>query len=153
QSQFFPFVLAHLMERQHVDALNISLLGAEGRNVSDIIRVIGQSGHEHKTHPDRTLARRQPASKSECWSVVFAGDISMPIGIPSFDVEQNEIDLFQFVVAQTISEKAVRIERRVDSHLFGGREQSHNKAVLHQRLASTYRQPSGHHLKSVTILL
>ena len=77
--EFLPFVLAHLMERQDVDAFDVAETSDECSRLLDVRRVVGQLRYEHVTKPDFSLARRQATGEFECRGIIHSGQATMPL--------------------------------------------------------------------------
>ena len=60
-----PLEAAHLVERQHLDALDVAEPGGELRRLRQVVQVVGQPRHQHEADPDRLAARREPARERE----------------------------------------------------------------------------------------
>ena len=61
QAEPLPLEPAHLVERQHLDALDVAEPGREAARSSPMSsQVVGQARHQHEAHPDRPLPRGQP---------------------------------------------------------------------------------------------
>src|SRR5262245_1536230 len=76
----------------------------------------------------------------------------MSFRVPGLDVQQHQIDLLQLVVAQTLAQETIRVERGVNAQLASRGEKSYGKTVLHQRLATAERETAKHCLETMTIL-
>jgi hypothetical protein len=66
------------------------------------------------------------------------------VGIPALDVEENEVDVAQFFIADAVSQSPVGIEGRVDAHCLYFREELYGKSILHQGFTTAEREPTCH---------
>src|SRR5204863_6354115 len=106
----------------------------------------------HEPHPDLALLRREPAREPQRRLDVAARELLVALLAPGLDAEHHEVDLLEIGVAELVAEKAVRLDRRVHAELLRGREQLHDEAMLHQRLATAHREAAGHHREAMAVL-
>src|SRR5258705_1489628 len=80
--EFLPFKAAHLMKGQHLDALDITQVGKELRDVGEASTVIGQARHKDEADPNGSLACGQTPRKSERWLNVLSRQVAVLFRTP-----------------------------------------------------------------------
>jgi hypothetical protein len=106
ESESLPLVLAHLMERQYLDALDIPQTRRKLRDSPDNLLSVGQAGYQDEADPDWSLACRQALREFERRANVLPGEV-LVCRAPGLESQEDEIDLFEFGVGEAMTEIAV----------------------------------------------
>src|SRR3954464_2974858 len=106
--------------------------------------MVGNSGHQYITQPDRSSSCCQTTSEVQDGLDGCTSEIPMPFRIPALDVQKHQIYILQFRIGQPCPEASIRIERGVDTECVRSREQLNREAVLHQGLAAAQRETAPH---------
>ena len=71
-----PFEGAELMERLHLDPLDVLHRRDEARDLLDIGGIVGEARHQREAHPDRLADRRQPLGEAQGRRELAAGHLA-----------------------------------------------------------------------------
>ena len=83
EAEPLPLEAAHLVERQHLDALDVAESGRELGDLRQVVSIVGQARHEHEADPDRLAARREPARERQRRLDVHAGERRVALRDPT----------------------------------------------------------------------
>ena len=70
-----PLEGAELVERLHLDPLDVLHRRDELRDALDIGRIVGEARHQREAHPDRLADRREPLGEAQRRRQIAAGDL------------------------------------------------------------------------------
>lgn len=113
QPKRVPLVFAKLMEGKYINTLDITERRGKGSESLDVFCIVGKPGHEHVTQPYWTMRCSETAGKTQRRLKRLAGDFLVRISIPVFDVEQNQINVEQHYIVDTVAKQSRRINCRV----------------------------------------
>ena len=87
-----PFEGTELMERLHLDPLDVLHRRDKFGDAFDIGGIVGEARHQREAHPRRLADRREALGEAQGRRQIAAGHRAIGVGIRAFDVEQNEIE-------------------------------------------------------------
>ena len=104
EPELLPLVPAHLVERQHVHALDVAEAGGE---LARCCAMSSRSSVSPGTSTKRTQIGRSRAARRranvERRADVHAGELAVPLRVPRLDVEQHEVDRLELGVGEPVA--------------------------------------------------
>src|SRR6185295_6716926 len=114
EAELVPLVAPHLMEREHLNSFHGVELSGELGDLRDVLWVISQAWHQHKSNPNLSAQTRKPARKLQSWLHLFSSQLKMARR-GSFQAQQDQIDLLDLCVGQTIAQEPIGFDSGVHS--------------------------------------
>ena len=97
------------MEGQDVDSLHVSQIGGKPRNLGNVLSIVCESRNEHEAYPYRYSASGQSPGKIQNWPNLHTRKLTMKFWIPAFEIEQDEVNVFQIRIGKAITQSTVGI--------------------------------------------
>jgi len=138
--KFLPFEPPHLVKGKDIDSLHVAKSGGKLCELTDVIDIVRQPRNKHVTEPYWTLRCPETTCKLKNRLQLHSRKSTMYFRIPTFDIEQDEIDGVQFLIGQTMPQTTVCVESSMDAHRLSGPEQLDGEAILHERFATAQRK-------------
>src|SRR6185369_9848306 len=134
----FPLEFTHLVEWLYLDPFHILHRRDEPRDSGDIRGIVGLSGHQRESDPDRLAERGQPLCEAKRRLEITAGHPAVGGGVGTLDIEEKEVDGRQVRLIDPIAQKSGRLDGRMQAHLLGALEDAAGEGKLHHWLAARY---------------
>src|SRR6185369_1647902 len=135
-----PLEGTHLVERLHLDPLDVLHRRDKTSDAVDIGGIIGLAGDEGEADPDRLGQRSKSFRETQRWREVAACHPTIGIGIRTLDVEQHEIDVRKVAFVGATPEKPRGLNGGMQTQFLRTGEYPPGERKLHHRLAAGNRE-------------